>query len=55
MLPADAPAEIERLQRAGATRVLGRIARGHLLSDMAIPADVALTPLEQRVTAAYGG
>ena len=55
VLPADAYAEIERLQRAGATRVLGRIARGHLLSDAVVPADLELTPLEQRVMAAYGG
>ena len=55
MLPADAYAEIERLQRAGATRVLGGIARGHLLSDAVVPADLELTPLEQRVMAAYGG
>ena len=55
VLPADAYAEIERLQSAGATRVVGRIARGHVLSDAAVPADVELTPLEQRVMAAYGG
>ena len=52
--PADAYAESSGFT-VPATRVVGRIARGHVLSDAVIPADVELTPLEQRVMAAYGG
>jgi glycolate oxidase FAD binding subunit len=64
-LPADVPAEIERLRAAGATTIVGRYARGHLLSDVK-PADRGQAPearglapgvreLERRVVEAYGG
>jgi glycolate oxidase FAD binding subunit len=56
VLPAEVPAEIERLRGQGATRILGRAARGRLFSDVAMVDDGdELTPLELRVTAAYGG
>ncbi len=56
VLPAEAPGEIQRLRLEGATRVVGRIARGRLFSD-AVPVDpdVELTPLERRVVEAYRG
>ena len=56
VLPADVPAEIERLRGEGASRILGRVARGQLYSDVATTADHGdLTPLEQRVMAVYDG
>jgi hypothetical protein len=61
-LPADAPATIERLRAAGATTIVGRYARGLLLSDVEdrgqAPEGRGLAPasrLERRVVEAYGG
>jgi glycolate dehydrogenase FAD-binding subunit len=58
-LPADAPAAIERLRAAGATTIVGRYARGLLLSDAETVNKRGQTPfihaLEQRVVEAYGG
>jgi glycolate oxidase FAD binding subunit len=45
---ADAAAECERLHAAGATRIVGRWARGWLFADVAAPRR-SLSPLEQRV------
>jgi glycolate oxidase FAD binding subunit len=56
VLPADVPAAIELLRGQGATRILGRAARGQLFSDVAAVGDRDQpTPLELRVMAAYGG
>ncbi len=56
VLPSEAPAEIERLRAAGASRVLGRIARGKLLSDaVSAEPENQLSELEQRVVSAYRG
>jgi glycolate oxidase FAD binding subunit len=58
-LPADVPATIERLQAAGATTIVGRYARGLLLSDAHDMNKRGQTPciqeLEQRVVEAYAG
>jgi glycolate oxidase FAD binding subunit len=61
-LPADAPATIERLRATGATTIVGRYARGLLLSDVEdrgqAPEGRGLAPasrLERRVVEAYGG
>jgi glycolate oxidase FAD binding subunit len=46
--PADAASHCERLRAAGATRIVGRWARGWMFAD--VPADRRpLSPLEQRV------
>ena len=45
---ADAAAECERLRAAGATRIVGRWARGWLFADVPAPRR-SLSPLEQRV------
>ena len=61
-LPAEVPATIERLREAGATTIVGRYARGLLLSDAPDVNTRGQTPfihgvreLEQRVVEAYGG
>jgi glycolate oxidase FAD binding subunit len=46
--PADAAAACERLRAAGATRIVGRWARGWLFADVPAPRR-SLSPLEQRV------
>jgi hypothetical protein len=46
--PADVAAECERLRASGATRIVGRWARGWLFADVAVPAR-ELSPLERRV------
>jgi glycolate dehydrogenase FAD-binding subunit len=56
--PADAAATARGLAAAGATRVVGRLARGVLASDAAVePAapEAALAALEARVVEAFGG
>jgi len=54
-LPAEVPATIERLREAGATRIVGRYARGLLLSDVNDRCQAAVSQLEQRVVEAYRG
>jgi glycolate oxidase FAD binding subunit len=62
-LPADAPALIDALRAAGASDVVGRLARGWLLADAHAVAQVAprkpalpgLVELEQRVVEAFNG
>ena len=54
-LPAEAPATIERLRAAGATTIVGRYARGLLLSDVTIGRRAPVVQLEQRVVEAYRG
>jgi glycolate oxidase FAD binding subunit len=55
VLPAEVPDEIERLRAAGATRIVGRAARGRLYSDVVAEPSPAPTALEQRVIEAYAG
>ncbi len=55
VLPSEAAAEVERLHASGATRVVGRFARGHLFSDAPAPAAADPSELEQRVIEAYAG
>jgi glycolate oxidase FAD binding subunit len=55
-LPADVPATLEELRAAGATRIVGRVARGILHADVQQRGQTPmLQPLEQRVVEAFGG
>ena len=62
-LPGDAPGLIESLRAAGASSVVGRLARGWLLADANAvaqvaprkPAAPALVELEQRMVEAFAG
>jgi glycolate oxidase FAD binding subunit len=55
-LPAAVPGAIEELRAAGATRIVGRLARGILHADAQQRGQTPmLRPLEQRVVEAFGG
>jgi glycolate oxidase FAD binding subunit len=55
-LPADVPAAIDGLRTSGATRIVGRLARGILHADVQQRGQAPmLQPLEQRVVEAFGG
>jgi glycolate dehydrogenase FAD-binding subunit len=55
-LPAEAPAAIAHLRASGATRIVGRLARGVLHADVQQRGQTPmLRPLEQRVVEAFGG
>jgi glycolate oxidase FAD binding subunit len=55
-LPADVPATLDELRAAGATRIVGRLARGILHADVERRGKAPmLHPLEQRVVEAFGG
>ena len=55
-LPAAVPAAIDDLRASGATRIVGRVARGVLHADMQQRGQTPmLRPLEQRVVEAFGG
>ena len=53
-LPAAAVETADSLRGRGATKVVGRLARGRLYADLE-PEPRRLTPLEQRVVEAFGG
>ena len=56
MLPAVAPAAIDELRTSGATRIVGRLARGILHADVEERGQTPIFhPLEQRVVEAFGG
>jgi glycolate oxidase FAD binding subunit len=56
VLPSAAPAAIEELRASGATRVVGRLARGILYADVQKRGQTPiLQPLEQRMVEAFGG
>jgi glycolate oxidase FAD binding subunit len=55
-LPADVPSAIDGLRSSGATRIVGRLARGILHADAQQRGQTPmLQPLEQRVVEAFGG
>ena len=55
-LPAAAPAAIDELRASGATRIVGRLARGILHADVQNRCQAPiLQPLEQRVVEVFGG
>jgi glycolate oxidase FAD binding subunit len=55
-LPAAAPAAIDGLRTSGATRIVGRLARGILHADAQQRGQTPmLRPLERRVVEAFGG
>ena len=55
-LPADTPAAIDDLRASGATRIVGRLARGLLHADAQQRGQTPmLRPLERRVVEAFGG
>ena len=55
-LPAAVPAAIDELRASGATRIVGRLARGILYTDVQKRCQAPfLQPLEQRVVEAFGG
>jgi glycolate oxidase FAD binding subunit len=55
-LPAAVPAAIDELRESGATRIVGRLARGILHADVQQRGQTPmLQPLEQRVVEAFGG
>jgi glycolate oxidase FAD binding subunit len=55
-LPADVPATLEELRAAGASRIVGRLARGILHADVEKRGQTPIfQPLEQRVVEAFGG
>jgi len=55
-LPAAVPAAIDELRESGATRIVGRLARGILYTDVQKRCQAPfLQPLEQRVVEAFGG
>jgi glycolate oxidase FAD binding subunit len=55
-LPADVPTAIDGLRSSGATRIVGRLARGILHADVQQRGQTPmLRPLEQRVVEAFGG
>jgi glycolate oxidase FAD binding subunit len=55
-LPAAVPAAIDELRASGATRIVGRLARGILHADAQQRGQTPmLRPLEQRVVEAFGG
>jgi glycolate oxidase FAD binding subunit len=55
-LPAAVPATIDNLRAAGATRIVGRLARGILHADAQQRGQTPmLRPLEERVVEAFGG
>jgi hypothetical protein len=55
-LPADVPAALEELRGAGATRIVGRLARGILHTDAEKRGQTPIFhALEQRVVEAFGG
>jgi glycolate dehydrogenase FAD-binding subunit len=55
-LPADVPAKLDELRAAGATRIVGRLARGLLHADVKKRGQTPIfQPLEQRVVEAFGG
>jgi len=56
VLPAAAPAAIDELRASGATRIVGRLARGILHADVQNEClTPSLQPLERRVVEAFGG
>ena len=55
-LPADVPATLEELRADGATRIVGRVARGILHADVEKRGQTPIFhALEQRVVEAFGG
>jgi glycolate dehydrogenase FAD-binding subunit len=55
-LPADARAAVAELRASGATRIVGRLARGILHADVEKRCQAPIfQPLEQRVVEAFGG
>ena len=55
-LPADTPATIDDLRASGATRIVGRLARGTLHADVKRQGQAPIfQPLERRVVEAFGG
>ncbi len=55
-LPAGVPATIDGLRASGATRIVGRLARGILHADVEKRGQTPIfQPLEQRVVEAFGG
>ncbi len=54
-LPAGVPAAIDDLRTAGATRIVGRLARGLLHADVQQRGQAPVLQLEQRVIEAFGG
>jgi glycolate dehydrogenase FAD-binding subunit len=54
-LPAEAPAAIEELRASGATRIVGRLARGILHADVQQRGQTPVLQLERRVVEAFGG
>jgi glycolate oxidase FAD binding subunit len=54
-LPAGVPAAIDDLRAAGATRIVGRLARGILHADVQQRGQAPVLQLEQRAIEAFGG
>ena len=55
VLPSAAPAAIEELRASGATRIVGRLARGILHADVQKRGQTPILQLEQRMVEAFGG
>ena len=55
VLPAAATAAIDELRTSGATRIVGRLARGILHADVQGRGQTPMSQLERRVVEAFGG
>ena len=55
VLPSAVPAAIDELRASGATRIVGRLARGTLHADVQQRGQTPMLRLERRVVEAFGG